>query len=680
MTPPSACHAVSTGACTTAKENPMMPASTLRLTVTSRALLAAGRAFGATGPYERLSGTAHFAVAPSAPAYRRIVDLALAPTNASGQVELQAEFCLLRPAEPARGNRRILFDVINRGNVRALQFFNDAEPSNAPQTDAHAGNGFLMRRGYTVAALAWQGDILPAPDRMSMRLPVAGTASAPVTGLMRMEFIADREGIRCVPLSGNDHTHSYPAVSLDTRQARLTRRAYAHDAREPVPAEAWSFARLDEAGRALESPTHCTVREPFRPGWIYELVYTARDPLPLGLGLAGVRDFLSFLRYEQHDAAGMPNPVAQPIERVYGWGRSQSGRFLREFVYRGWNEDAAGRRVFDGIHPHVAGAGRVSLNYRFAQPGRYPRQHEDHLVASDQFPFAYGMTSDPFGAGTDAILKRPATDPLVIHSQTAAEYWQRRGSLVHTDAYGADLAEHPRARLYFFASSQHFAAPGGAPERGPHRYPSNPLDTAPLLRALLDVLDAWSTHGIEPPPSRVPRRADGSLVTAEEYARRFPAIPEVRTPPSPNRLRRIDFGAGFALGRFEQEPPEEEFDAEYAVLIPQCDADGNDCAGVRSPHVEVPLATHTGWNYRGAGSTEALYSIVGSHMPFAATRAEREQAADPRPALDERYRSRFDYLARIAVAAQRLAEDRLLLAEDIDRYVARALRDPDYPG
>lgn len=651
-------------------------ASPIRIQIDSRAPLAAGAAFDHSGGYERLNGTVHFAVDPNAPAYRAVVDLDRAPTNVRGEVEFSAEFCIVKPLELAAGNRRILFDVINRGNVRALQFFNSAVPSNAPSALEHAGNGFLMRRGYTVVALAWQGDILPGIDRMSMRLPIAGLPDAPITGPVRMEFIADRPGITCVPLSGNDYTHSYPAASLDTHAARLTCREYAHEPRRPIAAAAWRFAQLDAGGNPIASPIHCHLPEGFRPGWIYELVYTAKDPLVLGLGFSGVRDFLSFLRHDEYDANGVANPLCRPgarVERVYGWGRSQSGRFLREFVYRGWNADARGRRVFDGVHPHVTGAGRVTLNYRFAQPGRYPRQHEDHTVASDQFPFAYGLGTDPFSGRADAILKRPDTDPLVIHSQTASEYWQRRGSLVHTDAFGSDLPEHPRARVYFFASSQHFATPGGGPERGPHRHPSNPLDTSALLRALLDALDAWVTHGTAPPPSRVPRRADGTLVSAKELATHFPSIPGAACPRNPNRLSVIDFGPGYASGRFDLEPPHEDREREYTVLVPQVDADGNDQAGIRTPHIAVPLATYTGWNFRAHGSTEALFSIVGSFLPFAPDAETRRRGTDPRPSIAERYRSHQDYIARIALAGQALVDARLLLAEDLDRYIALAV-------
>ena len=655
----------------------------IRLQIDAREPLAGSTSFGECGGYERLSGSAHFAVDRDDASYRDVVDLPLAATNPAGQVEFSAAFCLLKPVEMPRGNRRILFDVINRGNIRALQFFNDAAPTNAPSTQAHVGNGFLMRRGYTLAALAWQGDILPGVDRMSMRVPIAGTATAPVTGLVRCEYIADREGIVSLPLSGNDFTHSYACASTDTRNARFTRRAYASDPREAIGPEHWQFARVDPGGKAVVSPTHCHLPEGFRPGWIYELVYTAKDPLVLGLGFGGVRDFLSFLRHERVDAAGVPNPLHESgasIERVYGWGRSQSGRFLREFVYRGWNQDAAGRRVFDGVHAHVTGAGRVTLNYRFAQPGRYPREHEDHLVASDQFPFAYGLTSDPFGGKADAILKRAEADPLVIHSQTSAEYWQRRGSLVHTDAFGADLPAHPRARIYLLASSQHFAEPGGKPEQGPHRHLSNPLDTAPVLRALLDAMDAWSTLGTPPPEDRVPRRADATLVTAAEARERFPAIPGVDFPLSPNRLHATDYGAEFTAGRFALEPPIEDLSRAYAVLIPQVDADGNDAAGIRTPQLQAPLGTHTGWNYRSAGSTRARYSIVGSFLPFAASRDAREKAGDLRPAIDERYRSRADYVRRIAVAAQALMQARLLLEEDVERLVGRAIDGDDFPG
>jgi hypothetical protein len=397
------------------------------------------------------------------------------------------------------------------------------------------------------------------------------------------------------------------------------------------------------------------------------------------LGFTGLRDLLSFLRYAQIDADGTPNPLKQGdigMQKTYGWGRSQSGRYLREFVYRGFNRDMQGRRVFDGIAPHVAGGGRVVLNYRFAQPGRHPRQHEDHLYPSDQFPFAYAMLTDPLTGQTDGILKRPETDPLVIHSQTSSEYWQRRGSLVHTEPLGHDLQDHERARVYLFSSSQHHADPNAGPLRGAYRGLSNPLNTTPLLRALLDALDAWVTHGTPPPQSRVPSRADGTLVAAAEVKARFPRIPGVTCPSAPDRLFVQAHGPEFERGIIAKEPPEEDKSKEYAVLVPQVDADGNDLAGIRTPHIEVPLATCTGWNFRLPGCAENdMASLNGSYLPFAKTSAERLASGDARPSLEERYRSKAHYIRAIALAVQRLVAQRLLLEEDADRYVALAVRE-----
>jgi hypothetical protein len=651
----------------------------IRIRLDTREPVADGQAFGNVGPYERLAGRILFAIDPADPANRPIVDLDQAPRNAAGLVEYATDVYILKPLDLERGNRRLLYDVNNRGNIRALQFFNDAHHNNTPSTREHAGNGFLMRRGYTIVASGWQGDILPGDGRLTIQVPVARENGSAITGVVRTEFITDESGVTCLPLSGNDYTSSYEAVALDPRAATFTYREHETDPRQPIAPDAWQFAQLDSRGQPVPSPWHCYLPAGFRPGWLYELIYTAKNPLVLGLGFTGVRDLLAFLLHTDADAEGRPNPLKRGgigIDKAYGWGRSQSGRFLREFVHHGFNEDVQGRQVFAGIAPHVAGGGRVILNYRFAQPGRHPRQHEDHLYASDQFPFAYGMSTDPLTGKTDGLLKRPQSDPLVIHTQTASEYWQRRGSLAHTDALGHDLPDHERARVFFFASSQHHADPNSGPLSGPHRGLSNPLNTTPLLRALLDALDAWVTHGTPPPASRVPTRADGTLVTAAEVQARFPRIPGVTCPSQPDRLFVQEHGPDFARGIIAKEPPEEDKSKEYAVLVPQVDADGNDLAGIRTPHVEVPLATFTGWNFRLPGCAEQdLASLNGSYLPLAKTAAERQASGDARPSLQERYRSKAHYVRAIAIAAQRLVDQRLLLEEDADRYVALAMRE-----
>ena len=652
----------------------------IRLHIERREPFAGGMSFGDVGPYERIDGSASFALDPDEAANAGIADLQHAPRSAGGRVEFTAQIALLVPADSARGNGRLLYDVINRGHKMVLGHMNDAPQSNDPMTEAHGGNGFLMRRGYSVLWSSWQGDILPVDGRMTFDVPVAEGSGGEISGPVRSEFIADEPGIHVFPLSGNDFTASYIADSLDAASATLTRRRRERDQREPVPAGEWQFARLDDDGEVTPSAEHCYLRDGFEPGWIYELVYQASRPRLLGLGFAGVRDLVSFFRRQVADTAGAQNPLlasGATIEHAYAWGSSQSGRFLREFTYRGFNDDGAARRVFDGVIAFVSGAGRVALNQRFAQPGRWPRQHEDHLYPSDRFPFAYAVTTDPLTGETDGILKRPETDPLVIHTQSAAEYWNRRGSLVHTDAAGNDLEEHQRARVYLYASTQHGAGPNRTPAEGGHKHLSNAVSGTPLSRALLDALDGWVTNGTPPPASRVPSRSAETAVRAAAVHARFPTIAGVDCPPQSNRLFVTDRGPDFdEQGVPSVEPPVEDETREYAVLVPQIDDDGNDVPGIRTPDVAVPLGTLTGWNaYRDFDGEPELYAAIGSTLPFARTPEDRA-AGDPRPSLAERYRSRDAYVDAVQTAARDLISERLLLEEDAARYVERAKAEP----
>jgi Alpha/beta hydrolase domain len=650
----------------------------VKLSISERFSFAGSREFGGVGPYERLVGRAHFAVDPSAPAQHGITDLDKAPIDAAGLVRFTGDFSILKPVEPERGNHRLFFDYGNRGNKRVLQFFNDAPAANDPRSLAQAGNGFLIRRGYTVVWLAWQGDLLPGNGRMLLDLPVARGLSGPLTGPVRVEYIADRPGVTTFPLSGHASTRSHPTVSLDPREARLTRRRYPDDERLPLPPDSWRFARI-EGGVGLDnqgaeqalipSDTHIHIPSGFETGWIYELVYTGRDPLVLGLGHAAVRDFVSFLRYADDHAAGLGT-----VEKAYAWGRSQTGRSMRDFVYRGFNADAAGRKVFDGILPHVAGAGRKWLNHRFANAVvSGGQQYEDHFNPADTFPFSYAETTDHLTGRRDAILKRPATDPLVIHTQTATEYWQRRGSLVHTDTRGDDLPQPATVRVYFWASSQHFADPIAKPlERGIRQNFLNTVATSMLFRAIIDAMDRWATEGILPPDSRIPRRADGTLVAFEEWRRQFPAIPGVAMPNQPNSLPLLDFGPEAESGVL-REPPDIVPGAGYTVLVPAVDGDGNDIAGVRAPMVEAPLGTYCGWNLRARGFGHgALHEFSGSYIPLPETPEERHMTGDPRQSIRDRYRSAEAYVEAITAAARRLVEDGLMLDEDIDRVAAAA--------
>jgi hypothetical protein len=643
--------------------------------ILERIPFAEGHAFGETGAYERLTGRAHYCVDPRDPAQAAVFDIDKAPVDAGGMVCFSGDFAILKPVDLARGNRRVMFDYGNRGNKRVLPFFNDAAAGNNPRTLDDAGNGFLMRRGYTVVWVAWQGDLLPGNDRMLLDLPVATEDGRPLTGPVRTEYIG-REGVRTFLLSGWATTRSHPAVSLDTRQAVLTRRRYPGSPCETLPPEAWCFGRvetgvgLDNQGdeqAVVPSDRHVHIHAGFAPGWIYELVYTGRDPLVLGLGHVAVREAVSFLRHDASEA----NPLAGHVARAYAWGRSQTGRTIRDFIWRGFNADTQGRRVFDGVIPHVAGAGKFPMTRFSILTASAGQQFEDHHSGADFFPFAYPVMTDHVTGRVDGILKRPETDPLVMHSQSATEYWQRRGSLAHTDTRGEDLPEQDNLRFYAWASSQHSADPRlRRPVRGKAQSVLNIVGTSMLFRAMLDAMDVWATDGTPPPPSRIPRRADGTLVDVATFRAQFPPIPGIATPVRANGLPLLDFGDTPGLTR---EPPTVLRDDAYPVLVPGVDADGNEVAGVRAPMVAAPLATYAGWNIRARGYGHGgLYEFTGSTIPFPDTEEEADATGDPRRPVLSRYQSPEGYVAAIEAAAHALVAEGLMLEEDVARCAAAA--------
>ena len=637
---------------------------------------AGGHEFSGAGAYRRLKGRARFMLDPQA--LTNIVDIDKAPRNADGLVECTADIMILKPADMDRGSQRLFFDYGNRGNKRAIQFFCDAPATNDPIALADAGNGYLFRRGHVVAFCAWQGDMLPGNGRMLLDVPVADA----VAGTVRTEFIIDAAGIDTMPLSGFASMHSYRATSFDPAKAQLTRRRYPDAPREAV--NGWQFARI-QTGLGLDGQgaevglvaDDSTIHMPggFEPGFIYEIIYQARDPLVLGLGFVAVRDFISHLRYGGNDDAGNPNPVGGGIEKAYCWGRSQTGRLIRESVYQGFNADAAGRRVFDGVLCHVAGGGRMVMNHRFVCTNDAASQEfEARDKAADRFPFSYASTTDHLTGRTDALLRHPQTDPLVIHTQTATEYWQRHGSLVHTDTRGDDLDQPDNVRVYFWSSSQHFANPNSSgPAVGAMAHLGNPVQTSMLFRAILEALDAWATDAKPPPDSRVPRRDDGSLLDAAQWHERFPDIPGAILPRGPASTPLLDHGARFEDGLPGEFPPKPINQQGYATLVPAPDADGNDAPGVRAPMVVAPLGTYSGWNIRDrtVSGTGAMSWFNGGYMPFADTPEERAGTRDPRPSILERYGDKDGYRKAVAAAAQALVADGFMLNEDVARVIQR---------
>jgi hypothetical protein len=656
----------------------------VRLDITRRIAFADGMAFGETGPYERLVGTASYAVDPDEPRLQDIVDLDLAPRNAEGLVEFSGDLDILKPVDMSKGNRRLFYEVSNRGNRSALRSFNDAEPSADPTAAAHAGNGYLMRKGYTVVLSGWQGDHVPGTGIVAY-LPEARQDGEPLRGTVRQEFIIDRAGVLSQPVSGAPNIQCYPVLNPET--ATLTEREHEQDPRQPVARDRYEFAKAQRdaaTGEVKVTPSNVDLylKDGFQPGWIYELIYETEGSRVMGLGPAGIRDLISFFKHEDKDANGAPNPLAGHVDKAYAYGGSLSARVVREYVYCGFNEDAQGRQVFDAVYPHLSGGGRVWINQRFAQVGRFPRQHEEHQWASERYPFAYGETPDLFTEKLDAVLKRPATDPLVVHTHSATEYWQRHASLGQIDLRsGEDLEAPDTVRMFFLSSFPHGAAAPSPDYQG--QLTPNGLAAGPYFRACLELMDRWATDGVAPPASRLPSRADGTLATPEEVLARFPKLPGVNLPHGPSRLPLYDYGSDFDRGLITKHPPEPTGN-DYPIFLPMVDADGNDIAGLRSPDISVPVGTFTGWMVRKAGVAEGdLFGLNGSFIPFARTKAERDASGDPRPSIEERYASHDAYVQAVKQAAAELVAERLLLEEDAGRYVAAAQKrnplDPSVP-
>jgi hypothetical protein len=629
-----------------------------------------GRSFGDTGPYEKIVGRMVATVDPDHPLNRVIVNLDKAPVDADDRVEIASDFYLLKPADIDRGNRAILYDVLNRGGKVALHALNDAlrNPEggmrigcNEPMSIADAGNGFLMRQGFTLLWSGWQGGGVMAGDgRMAGSFPVATDRGVPIVATSRDEFVFDHLIDPVIaPLS-------YPASATDPASCTLTVRQRERDPRTPVSSDRWRF--VSDMQIEIDRP------HGFDAGAIYEFIYPARDPIVMGLGFAAVRDLVSFLRRAGTDDAGTPNPLAidgrPAIDRALAFGVSQAGRFLRDFLHLGFNEDLAGRMVFDGLLPCMAGSRKSFVNYAFAQPGRFSRQHEDRLFPHDQFPFTYATTTDPVGGETDGILARYAasgTCPKIIQTETSSDFFQGRASLLVTDGKGDPVPVPDTVRFYLLAGVQHGG--GGDPTVDYARmfpstaYPPNLADCSHVHRALLTALDAWVTRGTPPPPSTFPSLADGSFVSASPEHYGFPDIPGVTYPGVINELSALDY---------DVQPPQPIAGRDYRVFVPAIDEDGNERPGVRAPDIAVPRGTHTGWTMRREGYAEGELGAIGAFLPFAATKEDRLASGDPRLSLEERYPTGADYLRKTEDAARELAARGLLLAEDVDRIVAAA--------
>lgn len=588
--------------------SPFAWAEVVRVEITERSTL------DATG-YEQIAGRLHFEVDPAHPRNRIIADIDLAPTNAAGRVAFASDFRLLKPKAAGRGNGAAWVEIPNRGGQSGL-------------------TPFISQHGFTLLQVGWEFDVPAQAGKLRIAVPVAREKDGrPIRGVVRATFTPDK---RMEQYTVGDLA-VYPPVDAAGPDSRLLIRAASpFPVGQELPRSQW---KLDGQRVSLTGG--------FEPGKTYELAYLAENPPVAGLGLAAIRDAVAWLKHNDGKLAS--------VQQTYAFGSSQCGRLLREFIYLGFNTDEQGRMALDGVLAHIAGAGRLDINRRWS----VPRGVAAFQTAS--YPFTDTAQLDPVSGISEGVQENPRVTqrPRIFYMNTGAEYWGagRVAGLAHTSADGTrDVPLPDNVRSYFFAGTQH--GPAAFPPKALAKDAplANPVSAGPVVLALRLAMHRWVAAGTLPPPSAYPRLSDGTLVPVAQV--RFPALPGIASPRKMTAGVRLwnplwPHGAGGGT--------------ELPLLVPQVDADGNDLAGIRMPDVSAPLATCTGWLLRSVsmGAPQESVPLQGSWIPFAATRRQREQLGDPRPALDERYASKEAYLARISEALQQLIQQGYLQSEDL---------------
>ena len=647
-----------------------------KLEITSRIPFANGESFGDVGPYEQLDGTVYFTVDPVNPVNEKVTDLRLAPRSNTGEIHFYSDFRILKPVDQDKGNGRLFFDILNRGRGPCLRNFNNA-PDLAPDEPLQAGNGFLMRQGYTVAWCGWQHDAPDVSGVLRLYPPEArNTDGSRITGKLVVTFVPNQP-INQQFLSDRNH-RPYPANNLEDWDSVMTVQDSEEGPEQVIPREEWRFAR-EENGQVVPDAGYVYKASGFEPGKIYQVIYSTTGAPIVGAGLLATRELASFLR---HGTEAGGNPCAGALEYAYSFGSSQSGRFLRDLLYYGINYDEQDRRVFDGLIPHVAGAKHGEFNQRFAQPSSQASRSPNNL-----FPFSDIEQTDRVTGKTDGVLVYAAAQgplPKIMYTYTSSEYWGGGGGMVHIDIGGTKDLEIPdEVRVYHFGGAQHPLGTSYLRDSDPAngsrgQQPFNCLDYRPLLRAALVNLDRWVTEGAAAPASQHPRLDNGTAADPEAVSATLRSIPGVNSPEPMRRFHRLDFGPEPGVATNVPVIVGEPF----PLLVPSVDEDGNEQSGIRLPLTTVPLATHTGWNLRHAeigGEGQILSSggatggtLAGSTIPFPATRAERESSGDPRLSIEERYASREDYVDKIRSAAKELVLQGYVLDEDEEFLVSQA--------
>ena len=640
-------------------------ARVVRVEIASRTDVLDGKSFGGAGAYERITGRVYFSVPVTNPHNARIVDLRNAVNLKNGEVEFSADFIAIRPKDAHKSNGSMILENPNRGYGRIVALVDGGDWDLAKD----AGDAWLLRNGFTVVSLGWQWDA-PGSDALHLFAPIAKENGKTVTGLLRGDLMPSQEMTE-IPLghliTGRMGGTEYPVAAPDDPRNVLTVRDSREAQRTTIPRAQWQFAHTVD-GKLTPNDRFIHLDGGFHPGKIYEYVYVVADPVVAGLSFAVFRDFASYAKH-------VPDAIA-PAQRVYGEGISQNGRFLRNFLYDGFNADEDGKIALDGVLAHVAGAGRGSFNYRFAQPSRDAQPTSSIFFPTDIFPFTDQPEKDPVTGDAGGLLDRATAEkvvPKIFLSNTSYEYWGRACSLIHISPDGKhDATISGNVRIYHFTGLQHFPGPF-PPEKGiadlTGQQPQSPLPIKYFWRSMIANMDAWVRSNTLPPASAYPKISDGTLVPLHDY--NFPAIPGVNRAHEANAAYRIDFGPKWQEGILTLQPP--KVGEAFPVLVPQVDADGNERDGVRLPEITVPLATYTGWNLRdpSIGAPDQRVAFEVSDIPYPKTAEDRQKTGDPRRSIAERYTSREDYLAQYSKAMDSLIQQRWVLPEDRDAMLHR---------
>ena len=671
-----------------------------RFVVEERVPFAPGTEWGSAGAYERLKGTVSMEVDPREPVNSVIVNLDRAPRNGRGMVEFSAPFFILKPVDMTRGNQKLWYGINNRSNCIELPFrtfpFRASTCNALTAEDLGGADHPILREGFAYVDAGWQADAMPDPTgaRLVPNFPVAvNPDGSPITGRVRVEHVPPSDSFTRPLVAENGSStpvperlwRPYEPVTTNTADATLTVRDRMDAPRTAIARDRWAFGTCPAGATSIApNPTNLCLFDGFKANRIYELTYTAKNPVVMGLAYAVTRDVASFLRYRTQDDAGNPNPLAiSPSEvrlrRAYSSGTSSTGMYQREFLYLGFNEDEAHRRVFDAVTIYSAGANRLFANVQFAHPTFYSRQDANQDYVSNAIaPFTFAVSTDPISGVRDGILKRPATDPLVMQIDEELVFWQWKASLNVNDGLGNPVPIPDNVRLYFQTGYGHISAAGLLAPALPVaicRDPTNGVGnnqagTGPTPRALVRVIDDWSDRGIAPPPSNYPRVEDGTLVTLDAYRAAFPSIPGVERPSVLNELQVLDFGPGFnARGGVQTKLPPAR-GPRYRVLVPTPGADGIAIAGIQSVMTRVPLGTNVGWNIRTGSRAPDLCGLNGGFLPFAQTAAQR--GSDPRRSLEERYADQNGFVTAVRGGTNDLVRERFMTKEDADKLIKAA--------